>query len=506
MINGNGDFRVNPEEQLVDPCVHKDHNVVLEDISMEKTVLSIIEEQNSQNTEGAGDDKDEGAYEGGDEHDEILSLKRDFSDFDLQAFGADKDQMSSRHDDDVSQSNEVDGEDTTPQAGINNGHVSDPGLGQRSMFWGSPILKRSCSNIETKRDRRLITSPTKSYYSSDNAHDMWATLDSEATNGLPGSPVSVMTSSFSADRVMRKKSYSFPVLPSMNRKLCWKLFLSSHKNFHGPWISIQQRININDVSKKTAGYCSDVPGSSPCVGTRNKQKMEQPETMTQADLWVQCYAETSAVDKVNAWIHGLEDCQFVDGGNGAEEAAEEAFSYPTSFEVGETSRKKKSQTGQPTKEIIQGNNVFQALCSFSPVANLAGMGLKVIPAISAFSSLRSVNLSGNLIGKNQQPLPFYLSKNFLYDVSISSFIIVIDLFPLTAAYISSGMLPKSLHTLDLSRNQIATVDGLRELTRLRVLNLSYNKISRISYGKQYLALHLLCLTDFCSLYFYRKKR
>jgi hypothetical protein len=52
-----------------------------------------------------------------------------------------------------------------------------------------------------------------------------------------------------------------------------------------------------------------------------------------------------------------------------------------------------------------------------------------------------------------------------------------------AAHIAPGSLPKGLHTLDLSRNNIGTIEGLRELTRLRVLSLSYNRISRIGHGK-----------------------
>ncbi|CAL9132069.1 unnamed protein product [Musa textilis] len=76
------------------------------------------------------------------------------------------------------------------------------------------------------------------------------------------------------------------------------------------------------------------------------------------------------------------------------------------------------------------------------------MGLKVIPTISAFNSLRVVtNLPNNIV-----------------------------------LYISPGSLPKSLHMLGLSRNKITTIEGLRELTKLRVLNLSYTRISRISHG------------------------
>jgi len=67
--------------------------------------------------------------------------------------------------------------------------------------------------------------------------------------------------------------------------------------------------------------------------------------------------------------------------------------------------------------------------------------------IAPFSSLRAVNLSSNFI-----------------------------------VHISPGSLPKGLHSLDLSRNKIANIEGLRELTKLRVLNLSYNRISRIGHG------------------------
>ncbi|KAK9930507.1 hypothetical protein M0R45_027544 [Rubus argutus] len=49
-------------------------------------------------------------------------------------------------------------------------------------------------------------------------------------------------------------------------------------------------------------------------------------------------------------------------------------------------------------------------------------------------------------------------------------------------HITPGSLPKSLHTLDLSKNKISSIEGLRELTRLRVLDFSYNRISRIGRG------------------------
>ncbi|ESR60592.1 hypothetical protein CICLE_v10018305mg [Citrus x clementina] len=48
--------------------------------------------------------------------------------------------------------------------------------------------------------------------------------------------------------------------------------------------------------------------------------------------------------------------------------------------------------------------------------------------------------------------------------------------------ITAGALPRGLHILNLSKNNISTIEGLRELTRLRVLDLSYNRILRIGHG------------------------
>lgn len=49
--------------------------------------------------------------------------------------------------------------------------------------------------------------------------------------------------------------------------------------------------------------------------------------------------------------------------------------------------------------------------------------------------------------------------------------------------ITAGALPRGLHMLNLSKNKISTIEGLRELTRLRILDLSYNRITRIRHGK-----------------------
>ncbi|KAI7725022.1 hypothetical protein M8C21_019377 [Ambrosia artemisiifolia] len=48
--------------------------------------------------------------------------------------------------------------------------------------------------------------------------------------------------------------------------------------------------------------------------------------------------------------------------------------------------------------------------------------------------------------------------------------------------ITAGALPRGLHIWNLSKNSISTIEGLRELTRLSVLDLSYNRILRIGHG------------------------
>lgn len=97
--------------------------------------------------------------------------------------------------------------------------------------------------------------------------------------------------------------------------------------------------------------------------------------------------------------------------------------------------------------ISLASTAVRSLHPSSTVAHLSGIGLREAPSLGIFSSLKSLNLSANLI-----------------------------------VHVPVGCLPRSLHTLDLSRNRIAQIEGFRELTRLRVLNLSHNRISRIGHG------------------------
>lgn len=92
-------------------------------------------------------------------------------------------------------------------------------------------------------------------------------------------------------------------------------------------------------------------------------------------------------------------------------------------------------------------NYISTLNAASSSAQMANLGLVAIPILSAFVGLRVLNLSGNAIVR-----------------------------------VTIGALPKGLHMLNLSKNNISTIEGLRELTRLRVLDLSYNRICRIGHG------------------------
>eukprot|EP00268_Persea_americana_P029420 TRINITY_DN28446_c0_g1_i3.p1 TRINITY_DN28446_c0_g1~~TRINITY_DN28446_c0_g1_i3.p1 ORF type:complete len:733 (-),score=148.29 TRINITY_DN28446_c0_g1_i3:474-2672(-) len=100
-----------------------------------------------------------------------------------------------------------------------------------------------------------------------------------------------------------------------------------------------------------------------------------------------------------------------------------------------------------TPGMEAANRYISSLTAISSSAQMANLGLSVIPFVSAYTSLRVLNLSGNAIVR-----------------------------------ITAGALPRGLHVLNLSKNSISTIEGLRELTRLRMLDLSYNRIFKIGHG------------------------
>jgi len=374
----------------------------------------------------------EAAYEGEDELEEDVSMKRDLSDLDLQSHVANSGEevsfpISARLDSSDSldrMGNERYGkkdEKKVDEKGIDviqSGHVSDPGIG-KAEFWGSPKLKRSCSNLETSKFLRKIANqlPLASQYS-------------EELQGLaeklrdPRSPTSII-SHCSADRVMLKKHSSSQVLPSRSRRLWWKLFLWSHRNLHKPWYVKPQPQAVSKVLNQQGGYSSDTfeldralskmqsPGSftreSMNKGRINNEEDSQSWNGFHAGIsglwpqnqWVAFSIESSPFSRVNKWVEDLEtqppppDAH--DDNNDVKSDNDIVF-LPSPDTVRSPGRTTACPDFNFSEEILHANSVIQSLNSSSTVAHIAGIGLKAIPTISHFSSLRSVNLSNNVIG------------------------------------------------------------------------------------------------------------
>lgn len=425
------------------------------------------------------------AYEGEDEHEETTSIKRDFSDLDLQAHDANvEEEFDPRNtysgyfttaraspEENAQSVNRAEKDAKTGIDMMQSGHLSDPGVA-RTEFWASPKLKRSCSNLESRVVLNKLTDrlpPSKSQ----SFEELQEFSEKVRENYHSGSPLSV-TSHFSADRVMLKKHSSSQILPSRSRRLWWKLFLWSHRNLHKPWISKPQPLRAVALNQQ-GGYTSDTlepnqatklskiesPGSCAgeslnkgCNGNYNENRQSwggfhnEVSAVWPQKQWVAFPGESSSYKRVDEWVKDLGmETPFED-----DEVAEEGVIFPPSPETGKSPARSTAHLTRRSEinlseEILHANSVIQSLNSSSTVAHIVGIGLKAIPTISHFSSLRSVNLSNNFI-----------------------------------VHMPTGSLPKGLHTLNLSRNKVNIIEGLREMTRLRVLDLSYNRISRIGHG------------------------
>ncbi|KAJ8555577.1 hypothetical protein K7X08_013073 [Anisodus acutangulus] len=405
-------------------------------------------------------DTEEVAYEGEDEHDESLSMKRDNSDFDLQARG------DQSFNEDINRNcsfeNEMNDQDHNKSEEIGqSGHISDPGFGKVES-WASPRLQRSCSDLAmrdmlTKLSEQLSLSKSKSF-------DEMQRLAEKMTLGSPAN--SVLTHC-SADKVMLKKHSSTQLLPSRSRKLWWKLFLWSHRNLQGTGAIQQLPILAKTALNQQGGYSSDTlelgkgmdlsnlgsPGSFTGESLKKGRYDKGKEVLDKfqgvsgfwpQNQWVAFPEESSRFMRINEWVNELPihpPC-LIDEHDHVEDEVDASKSPAR-----DSSLISPHPNINVPEEVAHANTVIRSLNSSSTVAHITGTGLKVIPAMSHLSSLRSVNLSGNFI-----------------------------------VQITPGSLPKGLHVLNLSRNKIQTIEGLRELTRLRVLDLSYNRISRIGQG------------------------
>ncbi|KAL0909086.1 hypothetical protein M5K25_023613 [Dendrobium thyrsiflorum] len=420
MGSGDGKFHIKPNN--ISSSSTKDgiqglHFTASESFSAPEEGSSLVPNVPSNDGLARAESAGDVAYERGDEHDKIQSMKRDYSDFDLQGNGEFGSHGSNTDLNNYAFDNKIEtNEGITPGTTMfARGHVSDPGT-EPSVCLASPILKRELKNLS----RNGIGQFTYEAHSS---------------------PLSVKTSC-SADYVILKKRSSCQVLPSRCRKIWWKFFLWSHTNLRKPNPPQKLASALTNANQRS-GYSSD---THELVQKLDKQK----KSLESNNQWFAFSLQSSPQDRVCDWVNSLDDCIFcpIDDEETCGGKEDEWTSGPRYMEIGESSRKNHSQTTLPAaEEVTKAKNIIQSLNSFSSVAHISGMGLKVIPSISAFGNLRSVSLSGNSI-----------------------------------AHISPGCLPKHIHSLDLSGNKISTIEGLRDLTRLRVLNLSYNRISRIGHG------------------------
>ncbi|XP_022870685.1 uncharacterized protein LOC111389930 [Olea europaea var. sylvestris] len=383
------------------------------------------------NESSVGGDDEEIDYEGGDEHDENLLMKRDNTDIEYRKV--------------------VDEDSKAGVEMIRSGHISDPSTG-KAEFCASPILKRSCSDILIRNvnyavDEQMPPFKSKSF---EEIQRLAEKFQDEVLD-YPETPVSAMTQC-SADKAMLKKHSSSQILPSRSRKLWWKLFLWSHRNLHRDGTTKPQPIAIKPALNQQGGYCSDTieprkaeKFSKECkgkdilnIGNQSWDGFYGVSGMWPQNQRVAFPTESSPFERID-WVKeiSVQPPFVVDSGDHTEDGT---FFPPSA-------KNSRSPANRNPEEIMYANSIIQSLNSSSTVAHITGIGLKVIPSISHLSSLRSVNMSSNSIGQ-----------------------------------ITPGSLPKGLHILKLSKNNISTIEGLRELTRLRVLDLSYNRISRIGQG------------------------
>lgn len=328
----------------------------------------------------------ENDYEGSDEHDEPLLLKRDFSDFDLQIRAESK---------------------------CNDGSIlnqsdfffTDPKNASKTTDHGANVvltkLKRSCSNIERRITGRPSISTLKSLSYGDLKKMSRKSLVGNSF-GIPNrdeeedpsfSPISCA----SADKVMLRKKSSSKLLPSRSRKLWWKLFLWSHRNHHKSWNPVRENMFSVNENQNGGGYSSDTHDP-------NLFSDKEAEKFNMDKQWMNFPMEeaSSPFDRVNAWVNNLEPVS-VDNNNKDDDFDSQTHGLLDSVGSSYGGLSKMNQVRSNhhlSDEAVHANNILQSLHLnlLSSGAYVCGMGLKVLPIISSYSNLRSVNLSNNLIG------------------------------------------------------------------------------------------------------------
>ncbi|KAF8081739.1 hypothetical protein N665_0869s0020 [Sinapis alba] len=153
----------------------------------------------------------------------------------------------------------------------------------------------------------------------------------------------------------------------------------------------------------------------------------------------------SKFKRIEDWVNDLQHVNFTEEADEIND--EELPREPVVLNEPTTASPKVDVMKSTTPGMEAAKRYISSMSTSATTVQLVSYGLVEIPFLSAYAGLRVLNLSGNAIVR-----------------------------------ITAGALPRGLHALNLSKNNISVIEGLRELTRLRVLDLRYNKILRIGHG------------------------
>eukprot|EP00249_Psilotum_nudum_P021144 c27992_g2_i1 orf=452-3127(-) len=432
-------------------------------------------------------------------------------------------------------SNKASSEKLLLDSDIHSGHVSDPGIYQREELMPAcslPLLQGTgdtfsseardslclqecvmnhdasrleCHGIISEQSSHLKM-PTLSY-----EHEIpCVTVEGYCQAESHGSSQSELTC-HSADKVTLNPEASREVLSSNKPKSWWKVFMPSRGDIHredsypdtNVAVSVEEtdRQGTNPMVGHASDTCdccgvhtSDCAGStldaeavnsnaahvkSLSAGQRSDSLEGDVDALNkcEADLsltgtstgpavfwnskeWVAFSSEQSDWQRVDEWVSSIEPLILpAEGETTGYDVSAFGLDSVDLKGTQSTGKQREKEAGAESLGLISkgygvapvdfehANAAFRSLNALSTVAHISGMSLTVVPSMGMYNSLKTLNLSANCIVR-----------------------------------IIPGALPKNLHSLDLSRNRIAVIEGLRELTRLRVLNLSYNRISRIGHG------------------------
>lgn len=381
------------------------------------------------------EEAEEVAYEGEDEQDDKSPMSRDNSDPNLQAHDIDDSSNPCVHP--GSPSADVEAKSHEFDFG-RCGHVSDPGMA-REERWASPRLTRSCSSLDTREVLKKIANklPPSKTQSFEELQEVASRVRADVLMGSPCSQSSALTHQ-SADKVMLKKHSSSQILPSRSKKLWWKLFLWSHRNLQKPVIPPKTRASFLASVNQQGGYSSDT--LEPCRSkTKQLSKVESAGSFSELcsykssheedsklkggfsglwpqNQWIAFSGESSSPFKrIDDWVKDIEIQPTTSAFE--EENDDEQIVFPDSPEADGSMAKNPTHSSRQNKfntseELVHANSLIQSLNSSSTVAHISGMGMKTIPMISHFSSLRSINLSNNSIGMNKL-IPMICTKNLV---------------------------------------------------------------------------------------------